>query len=118
MIRRDLESESKAAGGEASILAFCEECGRASKFPDALRGRVVECLHCGRFMDVIESEGNSLDDEIAVREYVSPNIVVSRRFKWLFVIMLVTVLGLVVAVQIVQQFVHASFDGAGGPMQP
>lgn len=44
----------KAAPGEATVEAACEECGRRSRFPAAQNGSVQDCPHCGAFMDVGE----------------------------------------------------------------
>jgi rRNA maturation protein Nop10 len=102
MIRHGLESEDAASGDETFILAFCEECGRATKFPDTLREKVEECPHCGKYIDVIDSEGTSIDDNaIVAGEYLPQSELVSRRFRWLLATMCVAFFGLLIVVQIV-----------------
>ncbi len=48
----EIEQESAAESPGSIIEATCEECGRSSPFPSALRSRVETCPHCGKMMDV------------------------------------------------------------------
>ena len=41
-------------GGDDTIEAKCEECGRTTIFPDSLNGTTQECSHCRAFVDVGE----------------------------------------------------------------
>lgn len=49
--RREAEMK-RAAAGEATVEATCEECGQRSAFPAAQDGTVQDCPHCGAYVDV------------------------------------------------------------------
>src|SRR5262245_42468775 len=49
--RRAAEQASAGADGPR-VEAVCEECGKRSEFPVALRGTVQSCPHCGASLDV------------------------------------------------------------------
>jgi hypothetical protein len=53
------------------VTAICEECGKSATFPPSEQGTVQDCPHCGKYMDVPDSEddlGDSDDEEISESE--------------------------------------------------
>jgi hypothetical protein len=43
-------ADEREAGGQ--ITALCEDCGKESSFPGSEAGKVLNCLHCGEYIDV------------------------------------------------------------------
>lgn len=40
--------------GTCDIQALCEDCGKATSFPNSFDGTTQECRHCGAYIDVGE----------------------------------------------------------------
>jgi hypothetical protein len=51
------------AAGTGEIEILCEECGRTSSFPNALRGTVQDCPYCHAYVDVGELDWETGSDE-------------------------------------------------------
>lgn len=100
-------------GDETSILAFCEDCGRATNFPSKLRGTIDNCPQCGHFMDVIDTDGESEQGEMEVRDYLLPSQLAWRKFWMVFAIMGLVVFGSLAVFRLVSWLVAVSTAGAG-----
>jgi hypothetical protein len=47
-----LAAQAAERGAGADIEAVCEACGKPSVFPGSEAGKVIECRHCGEYLDV------------------------------------------------------------------
>jgi hypothetical protein len=57
LLRR--KAKVRVVDSNDSIQAECEDCGKATQFPESKRGTVQDCSHCGAYVDIGDA---SVDD--------------------------------------------------------